>query len=150
MVSRLVPSMLLLTTDNRLLATVSGRRDSLAVWPGDAIIWRDVTMALQTILALRAGPVASCRGGGARGGDCAHSGWLGAAKADLDVFGGRLKADAKATFFNGDNLAALAWAGLGSAAMNSGSADEEVADYFDRHDTFGGFSDEALFVSARR
>ena len=76
----------------------------------------------------------------------AHTGWLDAAKADLDVFGGRLKADAKATFFNGDNLAALAWAGVASAAMNNGSADDEVADYFDRHDTFGGFSDEALFV----
>ncbi len=76
----------------------------------------------------------------------ARSGWLDAARADLDVFGGRLKADAKATFFNGDNLAALAWAGVASAAMNNGSADDDVADYFDRHDTFGGFSDEALFV----
>ena len=73
-------------------------------------------------------------------------GWLDAAKADLDVFGGRLKADAKATFFDSDNLAALAWAGLASAAMNSGGADDKIADYFDRHDTFGGFSDEALFV----
>jgi hypothetical protein len=76
----------------------------------------------------------------------ARAGWLDAAKADLDVFGGRLKADVKAVFFNGDNLAALAWAGVASAAMNGGRADEKIADYFDRHDTFGGFSDEALFV----
>jgi membrane-associated phospholipid phosphatase len=73
-------------------------------------------------------------------------GWVEAAKADLDVFGSRLKADAKATFFNGDNLAALAWAGLGSAAMNSGGADDKIADYFDRHDTFSGFSSEALLT----
>ena len=74
------------------------------------------------------------------------TGWFETAKADLDLFPGRLKADAKATFFNGDNIAALAWAGLASAAMNNGDADDDVADYFDRHDTFGGFSDEALFV----
>ena len=73
-------------------------------------------------------------------------GWFEWAKADLDVFPERLMADAKATFFNGDNLALLAWAGLASVAMNNGSIDDDVADYFDRHDTFGGFSDEALFI----
>jgi len=74
------------------------------------------------------------------------SGWLDVAKADLDVFPNRLLADAKATFFNSDNLAALAWAGLASYAMNDGPVDDDVADYFDRHDTFGGFGDEALFI----
>jgi len=76
----------------------------------------------------------------------ARTGWLAAAGTDLDVFGGRLVADVKATFFNGDNLAALGWAGLASAAMNNGSVDDEVAEHFDEHDTFTGFSDEALFV----
>jgi hypothetical protein len=75
-----------------------------------------------------------------------RTGWLEAARADLDVFGGYLKSDAKATFFNGDNLAALAGAGLASVAMNDGDADEDVADYFARHDTFEGFSSETLFV----
>jgi len=41
----------------------------------------------------------------------ARTGWLDAAGTDLDVFGGRLVADVKATFFNGDNLAALAGPG---------------------------------------
>jgi membrane-associated phospholipid phosphatase len=76
----------------------------------------------------------------------ARGGWFEAAKADLGVFDDRLKADVKATFWNGDNLAALAWAGLASVAMNNGNADDDIADHFDRHDTFGGFSDEALFI----
>jgi len=75
-----------------------------------------------------------------------QTGWLDAAGTDLSMFGGRLVADVKATFFNGDNLAALGWAGLASAAMNNGSVDDEVAEHFDEHDTFTGFSDEALFV----
>jgi membrane-associated phospholipid phosphatase len=75
-----------------------------------------------------------------------RTGWLEAARADLGVFGGYLKADAKATFFDAGNLAALAGAGLASVAMNDGDADEDVADYFARHDTFEGFSSEALFV----
>ena len=49
----------------------------------------------------------------------AHGGWREAAKADLDMFGERLKEDAKATFFDGDNLAALGWAGLASVAKMS-------------------------------
>jgi len=74
------------------------------------------------------------------------TGWYEAAKADLDVFPARLKVEAKATFLHSDNLAALAWAGFASVAMNNGNADDDVADYFADHDTFGGFSDEALFI----
>jgi membrane-associated phospholipid phosphatase len=74
------------------------------------------------------------------------AGWLGTAKADFDVFPGQLLVDAKATFFRGDNIALLAWAGLASYAMNDGPVDEDVADYFDRHSTFGGFDEDALFV----
>ncbi len=76
----------------------------------------------------------------------APSGWFEMAKADLDVFPSRLADDAKATFLNHDNIAALAWAGLASVAMNNGDFDDDVADHFDKHDTFGGFSDEALFI----
>lgn len=72
--------------------------------------------------------------------------WVEAAKADLDVFPARLKADAKATFFNNDNLAALAWAGLASVAMNNGNADDDIAEHFDEHDTFTGFADTAFDV----
>lgn len=76
----------------------------------------------------------------------APAGWLDMAKADFDVFPSRFLADAKATFFKGDNLAALAWAGLASYAMNDGPVDDDVADHFDRHSTFGGFDEDALFV----
>jgi len=75
-----------------------------------------------------------------------YAGWLDAARADLGVFGGYLKADAKATFINGGNLIALAGAGAASVAMNKSDADEHIADYFARHDTFEGFTSESLFV----
>ena len=74
------------------------------------------------------------------------SGWYDTAKADLRVFPDRLMADAKATFLNGDNLALLGWAGLASVAMNNGNADDDIADHFDKHDTFGTFSEDALFI----
>ncbi|HON90524.1 MAG: phosphatase PAP2 family protein [Phycisphaerae bacterium] len=74
------------------------------------------------------------------------AGWLDMAKADLDVFPSRLLADAKATFLRSDNLALLAWAGLASYAMNDGPADDDIADHFDRHSTFGGFDEDVLFV----
>jgi membrane-associated phospholipid phosphatase len=69
-----------------------------------------------------------------------------AAEADFDVFGARLKADAKATFFNSDNLAALAWAGVVSAALNNGNANDDIAEHFHEHDDFRGFGDEAFFA----
>lgn len=74
------------------------------------------------------------------------SGWYEAAKTDLEEFPTRLKAEAKATFFSRDNLAALGWAGFASVAMHNGDFDDDVADHFAEHDTFGGFSDEALFI----
>jgi membrane-associated phospholipid phosphatase len=74
------------------------------------------------------------------------AGWFEMAKTDLDVFPSRLMADAKATFFNSDNLALLGWAGLASYAMNDGPADDDIADHFDKHTTFGGFDEDALFV----
>ncbi|MEN6337769.1 MAG: phosphatase PAP2 family protein [Phycisphaerales bacterium] len=74
------------------------------------------------------------------------AGWWETAKSDLDVFPDRLLADAKATFFNSDNLALLGWAGLASVAMNNGPADNEIAEHFEEHTTFGGFDEDALFV----
>jgi len=76
----------------------------------------------------------------------APTGWYGAARADLDLFPSRLMADAKATFFDKDNLALLAWAGAASVAMNNGNADDDIAGHFDEHDTFGTFSEDALFI----
>jgi membrane-associated phospholipid phosphatase len=75
-----------------------------------------------------------------------HTGWIDAARADLGVFGGYLKADARATFFDAGNLVALAGVGAASVAMDKSNVDKHIADYFDRHDTFEGFSSEALFV----
>lgn len=75
-----------------------------------------------------------------------RTGWLDTAQADFGVFGGHLKEDAKATFFNGGNLIALAGAGAASVAVNNSGMDEHIADYFARHDTFEGFSSESLFI----
>ncbi|MGE5296751.1 MAG: phosphatase PAP2 family protein [Solirubrobacterales bacterium] len=74
------------------------------------------------------------------------AGWYETAKTDLGAFPDRLWADTKATFLNSDNLALLSWAGLASVAMNNGEADEDIADYFDKHSTFGGVDEDALFV----
>ena len=74
------------------------------------------------------------------------TGWFDTTQADLRLFPGRLKDDAKATFFNADNLALLTWAGIASVAMNNGNADDDVAEHFAEHDTFGTFSEDALFI----
>ena len=74
------------------------------------------------------------------------AGWFEMARIDLDAFPDRLLADTKATFLRSDNLALLAWAGLASYAMNDGPADDDIADHFDRHSTFGGIDEDALFV----
>ena len=90
--------------------------------------------------------IVSLAAGAAEPRETAEPNWVGTARTDLDVFPDRLKADAKATFFDQDNLAALAWAGFVSVAMNNGNADDDVAEYFDEHDTFSGFGDEALNI----
>jgi len=74
------------------------------------------------------------------------SDWFESAGADLRTFPKRLERDSKRTFFNADNAAALAWAGLASVAMNDGSADKDIARYFERHETFNAFSAETLNV----
>ena len=76
----------------------------------------------------------------------APAGWLEAVKTEGRAFPSRLKEDAKATFFNGDNVAALAWAGLAGAAMNTGGVDHDVAGYFARHNTFDSFTEKSLFA----
>jgi membrane-associated phospholipid phosphatase len=100
--------------------------------------WRNGPLLLGLLVL----PIAT----GATGAEEVAPSWCEAAQADWDVFPERLKADAKATFFNQDNLAALAWAGLASVAMNNGNADDEVAEHFDEHDYFTGFADEAFDV----
>jgi membrane-associated phospholipid phosphatase len=72
--------------------------------------------------------------------------WIESAKADLREFPDWLKQDAKATFFNSDNAAALLWAGLASVAMNNGDADDDIAEYFETHDTFGKTGAEAFNI----
>lgn len=101
--------------------------------------WRDKLRWL-LLLALAVPARAADHGG------TAAPSWSEAAKADFDVFGARLKADAKATFFNSDNLAALAWAGLVSAALNNGNANDDIAGHFHEHHDFRGFGDEAFFA----
>ena len=58
----------------------------------------------------------------------------------------RLWADAKATFLNSDNLAASRLGGVGQRRDERRRRHDDVADYFDRHSTFGGFDEDALFV----
>ncbi len=74
------------------------------------------------------------------------AGWIESAKTDWRAFPKRLERDSKATFFDRDNATLLLWAGLASVAMNNGDADDDVARYFERHDTFGKIDAEALNV----
>jgi membrane-associated phospholipid phosphatase len=76
----------------------------------------------------------------------AESGWFETVKTDLRAFPDRLEQDSKATFLNRDRAAILLWAGLASVAMNNGNADDDVARYFERHDTFGKLDAETLNV----
>ncbi len=63
---------------------------------------------------------------------------------DLRALPHRLTTDAKVTFTDRDNLAALAWAGLASVAMNNGNADDDIADHFEEHESFGNFGSEVF------
>ncbi len=76
----------------------------------------------------------------------AESDWFASVKADWREFPDWLEQDAKATFLDRDHAAILLWAGLASVAMNEGNADDDIARYFERHDTFGKLDAEALNV----
>jgi membrane-associated phospholipid phosphatase len=76
----------------------------------------------------------------------APTGWLATLQADGRAFPCRLEADAEATFVNGGNLVALLGAGAASVTLSTSGVDDHVADYFARHDTFGRFTGESLFV----
>ncbi|MDD5327934.1 MAG: phosphatase PAP2 family protein [Phycisphaerae bacterium] len=54
--------------------------------------------------------------------------------------------DTKESFLRPDNLSILLLAGGASVALHSSGADEKVADNFEDHHSFHGFTDEALNV----
>jgi membrane-associated phospholipid phosphatase len=76
----------------------------------------------------------------------AESRWVEAARADLKTFPDRLLDDAKFTFFDEANIAALLGATAGSIAIHNADLDEKANDWFAKHDTFGGFDSEALNI----
>jgi hypothetical protein len=66
-------------------------------------------------------------------------------KQDLSKWPNRLIADSKDTFFRPDNMTALLLAGGASVAMHQ-QADEDIADYFERHQKLRNFKDESLNI----
>jgi membrane-associated phospholipid phosphatase len=66
-------------------------------------------------------------------------------KQDLSKWPNRLIADSKDTFFRPDNITALLLAGGASVAMHQ-QADEDIADYFARHQKLHNFKDESLYI----
>ena len=76
----------------------------------------------------------------------ASTGWFDTVKTDACAFPDRLLEDTRATFWNAPSLIALAGAGAASAVMHTTRADDHVADYFARHETFGRFTEESLYV----
>jgi len=65
---------------------------------------------------------------------------------DLKQWPLRIIEDSNNVFTQRDNMFALVLAGGASIAMHKGNADDDIADNFDDHDTFQGFSDEAFNV----
>ena len=68
-----------------------------------------------------------------------------AVKQDSKKFPGRLWRDSKATYTKPDNIVALLIAGGASIAMHQ-EADENIADYFDKHQILQGSDAETLNI----
>ena len=68
------------------------------------------------------------------------------AKVDLANWPGRIIDDSKITFLRADNFTALLLAGGVSVVMHNSDADKNIAENFERHRTFRGFSDESLNI----
>jgi len=72
--------------------------------------------------------------------------WVETIKGEVAALPDRFFEDAKVTYGNSDNIAALLGAGLLSAGMNNSSADDRIAEHFEEHDSFNEFGDEALDI----
>jgi hypothetical protein len=71
---------------------------------------------------------------------------LEAAVGDINSWPKRIIQDSKESFLRVDNLSILLLAGGASIALHSSGADEKVADNFEDHHIFHGFTDESLNV----
>ncbi|MBN2181164.1 MAG: phosphatase PAP2 family protein [Sedimentisphaerales bacterium] len=71
--------------------------------------------------------------------------WIRTARQDLAQWPDRLIEDAKDSFLQPDNMTALILAGGASIVMHK-DADEDVADYFSRHQKLRNFRDESLNI----
>ena len=71
---------------------------------------------------------------------------LEAAIGDVNNWPKRIIEDSKESFLRVDNLSILLLAGGASVALHSSGADEKVADNFEDHHSFHGFTDESLNV----
>lgn len=74
------------------------------------------------------------------------SDWVEVIKNDIATFPDTLAENAKTTFLDRNNMAALLGAGFASVAMHNGGADDHVAEHFERHSTFHGCKDETLNI----
>ncbi len=68
------------------------------------------------------------------------------AKANTADWPQRIIKDSKESFLRPDNLAIMLLAGGASVALHSSGADNKVADHFEDHHDFHGFTDESLNV----
>ncbi len=72
--------------------------------------------------------------------------FLESAGADFDDWPNRIIEDSQATFLREDNFSALMLAGGASVAMHYSNADKNLAENFERHRAFQGFTDESLNI----
>ena len=71
--------------------------------------------------------------------------WRQATRKDFNAFPDRLWDDTKLTFTRPDNITLLLLAGGASIAMHQ-EADEEIADYFEKHQKLRNLKDESLYI----
>ena len=71
-----------------------------------------------------------------------------AVKKDLKDWPKGLWTDSKAIFTKPDNITALLLAGGASVYMHQ-QDDEKIADYFEEHSHFHGFTDESLYITGK-
>jgi hypothetical protein len=71
---------------------------------------------------------------------------LEAAIGDVNNWPQRIIQDSKESFLRADNLSILLLAGGASVALHSSGADDKVADNFEDHHIFHGFTDESLNI----
>ena len=87
--------------------------------------------------------IVGCAGSDESGAENKKNNFFDAARQDIVTLPEQVIDGSRDTFLRKDNIAALLLAGGATIAMNQG-ADNDIADYFDRHEVFHNVADRSL------